>query len=113
MSDTYVVYIKAIRNRDNVGFVMLWPDYPELTSAGLWNFKQDDTDTVEYKLCSQAKREVIEMSRDETINLVVYCTTPSAYVSLDPRISMQFKAHDPHNKMSMEAVAAALHYAKP
>lgn len=109
----YTVYIKAVRNRDNVGFVMLWPEHPELTSAGIWSCKQDDTDTIEYKLCSQAKHEVLEMSRDEPVELVVYCTNPSAYVCLDPRVSIKFKAHDPHNKLSMEAVAAALHYAKP
>lgn len=106
------VYVKATQYRDTIGFIMLWADYPELTEAGVWPNKDDDADTVEYNLIMLAKQ--YQQSHEESgKELIVHCTNPAAYVCLDPNISIRFVAHSPHDSKSVEAVAAALHYAKP
>lgn len=106
------VYIKATQYRDTIGFIMLWADYPELTEAGVWPNKADDVDTVEYKLIMLAKQH--QKSQEHCgREMIVHCTNPAAYVCLDPNISIKFVAHSPHDSKSVEAVGAALHYAKP
>jgi hypothetical protein len=107
------VYIKAILHRSRLGFVMLWPDAEELTQAGLWQEGQDDVDTIEYKLCCRAKQIALYEDREEPEELIIYCSNPAAYVCLDQSIRITFRAHEPNNTRSLEAVAAALHYAKP
>lgn len=116
MCDMYVkreVYIKASRHRDRLGFVMLWPECDEFSQAGLWEHGGDDVDTVEYKLCCRAKHIALNEDRAEPNELVIYCSNPASYVCLDTGFRMTFRAHDANNPKSLEAVAAALHYAKP
>lgn len=99
------VYLKAVKAKGKIAYAVIWPHYPELSQAGVWDNQADDVETVEYKLCTHVKKQGMAVSPD---GLEVVCTYPSAYVCLDNSYHITFCAHSPTNPTSMEVISYAL-----
>lgn len=74
------VYVKAVKssNTGEIGYAMLWIDYPELSTAGVWKESSDAVEMVEQKLIAHVKKQLNSIFASSAF---LYCTDPSTIIN--------------------------------